>query len=407
MFDINQYIEKSLLPMDLIRVVFRYKVSIIVAALTFFIVAYLLLFKLLSPSWNVEATVMLESNFITQPLVDAPPPSDFEKTVEFHTQKDILTSKSLLSQVVEELGLGETRVIGNVENMRIWISSRKRWLGRLLGIKKWDVPFDYTSAATKALINNLGVEAQPDSKLIGLSYSAKSGPEAQQTLQKLLELFSQQYHQRVVDQASGVLQYIEHQIVNVKTDLEQSENQLLELKKSHNNSADGAFSVFDSTELRDEIKAYLLQLEETQRQTRLIRDKRQREAGLIELDKKIVKYTSMINSLPKAQLGELRIRRQIQAHQEFLNLLSRNHAKAKTVATGDANIIRLAQVVDAPFAQENPNFPKTGLMLILSLILAGMFGVFVGFFRYMNENAIYSKDELFRATGLDLLGSVE
>ena len=350
---------------------------------------------------------MLETNFITQPLVDAPPPSDFEKTIEFHTQQDILQSKTLLTEVVNELDLGETRTIGNIEKMRIWLAGRKRWVGQLLGIKKWDVPFDYTAAANKALINNLKVEAQPDSKLIGVAYTAKAGPEAQETLQKLLDLFTEQYHQRVVDQASGVLRYIESQMVNVKKDLEIAENRLLELKKTHNKSVDGAFSVSDSTELRDEIKAYLLQLEETQRQSRLIRDKRQREASLLELDKKIAKYTSLINSLPKAQLGELRIRREIQSHQEFLNLLSRNQAKAKTVATGDVNIIRLAQVVDAPSAQEKPNFPKGGLMLILSFILACMFGVFVGFFRYMNENVIYSKEELFRATGLDLLGSIE
>ena len=157
---------------------------------------------------------MLETNFITQPLVDAPPPSDFEKTIEFHTQQDILQSKTLLTEVVNELNLGETRTIGNIEKMRIWLSGRKRWVGQLLGIKKWDVPFDYTAAANKALINNLKVEAQPDSKLIGVAYTAKAGPEAQETLQKLLDLFTEQYHQRVVDQASGVLRYIESQTVS-------------------------------------------------------------------------------------------------------------------------------------------------------------------------------------------------
>lgn len=407
--NVAMHVEKSLMPMDLLRAFFRHKEIVLITAGVFFLVVHLLIFSLLSPSWKVKSTIMLESNFVTQPLIDAPPPSDFEKTVNFHTEKDLLQSKTLLARVVHELNLKETRVIGNIEKIRIGISGIKRGIGKLLGIKKWDVPYSYEAAAVKALLGNLKVEAQPDSKLIHISYKAKYGPEAEATLKKVLDIYINEHHQKVVQRAEGVLQYLNAQVVSVREELEASENRLLALKNSKaiTEGIDiGMHDLTDSTEIRDEIKLYLLRLEETQRNIKLLRDKRQRDKSLKDIRKKIEHYSAILNDLPEAELKELRVRREIQSQQEFLNLISRNIAKAKAVANSKAEDINLVQIVDAPLAKPKPDFPKGFVMLVLNLFMSGSIGLFVGLFLYMNDEAIYNSREIKQLTGLTTLAKL-
>ena len=108
---------------EVLGTLFRYKWSIAAIIIGTFALATFLVYFLISPSFASRAVIIINSSYLTQPLRDAPPDSDLEKLVTFHTQRDVLESQRLAEEAVKRTNLGETRVIGNIERIKMFVGT--------------------------------------------------------------------------------------------------------------------------------------------------------------------------------------------------------------------------------------------------------------------------------------------
>ena len=99
---------------EILAVLFRHRVGVLLIFFSCIGGAGLAVYYLISPTYQAEAVLIFNTSFLTEPLRDAPPESDFEKLAMLHTQRDILTSDRIADAAVKRSNLAQTRVIGQI-----------------------------------------------------------------------------------------------------------------------------------------------------------------------------------------------------------------------------------------------------------------------------------------------------
>ena len=144
-------------------------------------------FFFLSPTYEVSATIIIDPSDALLPMVETAPPSDLDKLTTFHTQKDILTSSTIATRVVDRMKLDKTRVLSRWEKLKLKILGYRKRVGQALGIASWTKDQDLRAICIDTVVDALQTEARLDSRAIKISYSARDPEEAANTLNTLIE----------------------------------------------------------------------------------------------------------------------------------------------------------------------------------------------------------------------------
>jgi uncharacterized protein involved in exopolysaccharide biosynthesis len=405
---------------EILAVLFRHRWSGFAVFLSSITVAAFLVFYLISPSYETDAVVIINNSFLTHPLRDAPPDSDLEKMITFHTQRDVFESTRLAIEVVKRTNLAETRVIGNKERLGILIGDVKKEIGHWLDIEKWKVDWDPQAAAVGAVDDWVETFAIPDSKALLVTYRAKNAVEAELVLRTLLEVHSEYYYDVIRQKAMGVVKFLRKEFDISKKELVESESALLSFKKEvpfssaklaekyglSPNDLPSFAGISDSSKIQDELKLYVLKLEEELRENGELIGNKKRNRLKEDLRKRIDIYIELINSLPAREVRHVRLTRQFQKHQADYLLLQRNLTRALLVAEGQTEDMRLVDVFEKPTVNKAPVSPKKKMTLILSAVLGFILSLTWVFLIDFLDHTIRSPSEIPRYLGIRVLGSI-
>jgi uncharacterized protein involved in exopolysaccharide biosynthesis len=367
---------------EILSIFFEQKWNVLTVFFGVVFTTIFLVYFVMSPSYEAKAKIVLNLNDLTGPLLSAGNfVSDLEKLTDFQTQKDIINSVIFSESVVDKLDLQHTRNLSRLEIFKIYLKGIQRNLGELLGIESWKKPYDPRAAAIEAVNSNFILDSKPESRAFELSYRAGDPVEAERTLNNLIEEYIQ-YNQNSLNQrAAGLIEYLEQQSERVGKQLSEAEQSMLEFRKKDlvNHSAvdsqlKASFAgIADSTEVQDEIKIYILKMEEELRnlKARFTLD----DPKIVELQEKISSYVEAINSMPDKELELLRLQRAIELHQEIYLLMEKNLEQIKVVAIGQTAKLSRISVIEPAAADDTPVAPKKKLLILLGIMMGGVLGI--------------------------------
>jgi len=371
---------------EILAVLFRRRKGILAILVSALATAAFAVYYLISPSYEAEAVIMINSSYLTEPLRDGPPESDFEKLALFHTQRDVLKSERMAAEAVRRTNLAETRVIGRIERLQMFMGEIKRQAGFLLGIERWQKPWSPEGAAIAAVYDSVRTFALPDSKALKVTLRAKDPKEAAEVLSALLDAHRDYYFTVVRGKASGAVAFLEQEFLRSQGVLSEAEQALFQFKnrdrlpldsaKEQNRTAREGPSIAgltDSAKVQDEIKLYVLKLEEEMRVASLNPDNERRGRVVGDLKARIQRYLDSLNSIPARELEYVRLKRQFDIAQDNYQLIQRNLAKASLVASGETDKITLVELFQPPTQNDAAVFPQKQLILLL----AGLLGIVV------------------------------
>jgi len=396
---------------ELLGLFFEYKRSVLAVLCTTIAVSAFLVYYLLSPSYEAKAKIIINNSQLMQPLADSAPQSDFEKVIDFNTQKDVMASATLAAAVVKQLNLKETRTIGRIERLSMWVGDIKRTLGKSLNIESWAKPHDPEAAAIAAVLDNLMVETAPESKVLKLSYRAKNAQESADTLNALVNEFQNFYNQTIRAQANGIIDYLQNQLNDVTTRLEHSEKELEHFRKNdravlseREGRVQSIVGITDSTGAQDEIKIYILKMEDELRQLSSLFAAS--DPRIVGLKAKLQSYVALINAIPERELELHRLKRQFELDQESYLYMKKNLEKATLIAEGQTDQMRLVTVLERAEANEDPVSPKRKLTMILSVFLGTGLGLMLVLVLAYFDHSIGSVKDVSTHLGLRTIGSL-
>lgn len=403
---------------ETLAVLFRRKWDMAAIVLVSVAFAAFLSYYLISPAYEVDAKIIINTSFLTEPLRDAPPESDLEKLAGFHTQRDIIESTRMAAEAVRRTRLAERRVIGRIEGIQIWMGDVQRQLGHLLGIEKWKKPWSAKAAAIEYVDEWVKTAAVPDSKALKITYRAKDPQEAVDVLNAIIDAHVEYYYGVVRKKAEGVAVFLEQEYLKTAEEMKVAEQALLKFKLkdgigTRNGLASGTgkgepsfVGVTDSVKVQDEIKLYVLKLEEEIRLAGEIPDNERRDRVRADLAGRIKVYMDTINALPGRELELVRLRRKFDSANENFQILQRNLTRAKIVSIGETDKIRLVEVFERPTLNDTPVSPKKRLIMMLSVALGTVLALTWAFAADFLDHTVRSRKDLERHFNLRLLGSL-
>ena len=405
-------------PRELLAVLFRRRYGILGIFLSCIAAAIFSVYYLISPTYQAQATIIINTSYLTEPLRDGPPESEFEKLAYFHTQRDIIASDRMAAEAVKRTRLAERRVIGRIERIEIGIGDAKRWAGRLLGIEKWQRPWDPTAAAVEAVSEAIRTFALPDSKALKVTLRAKDPKEAAEVLDALLKAHQEYYYSGVRKKAAGAVAFLESEFERSRSALRTAELDLYKLRKSERVALDprgnavvgkqnsSLLGVTDTANIQQEIRLYLLRLEEELRVATLIPDNERRERITADIRNRIQRYIASLNSMPERELELVRLKRQFDIAQDNYQLVQRNLQRARLVATGETDEIRLVEMFEAPSESEDIVFPRKRLVLLLAGIVGVAFALTWAFVADYLDHSLRNRRDVDRFLKVRLIASL-
>lgn len=403
---------------EILAILFRHRFGIVAILFTALGTAAFAVYYLISPTYEAEAVIIINSSYLTEPLRDGPPESDFEKLASFHTQRDILTSSRLAAETVGRMKLHETRVIGRIERIGMYVGEVKRRIGVWLDIEKWKKPWSAEAAAIAAVHDFVRTFALPDSKALKITYRSKDPKEAAEVLNTLLDVHREYYYDVVRNKAGGAMGFLEQEFDRISTQLKDAENALFKFKQNDRLVVDpgGAgksrgeepslVGMTDSTKVQEEIRLYVLKLEEELRMAGLIDDNERRQRIVKDLSGRIERYVSALNAMPAKELEFVRLKRNFDTAQDNFQLIQRNLAKARLVASGETDKIALVEVFQRPSPSEEVVFPQKRLVLMLAGVLAVVLALTWAFVMDYLDHTIRSARDVERFLNTRLITSL-
>lgn len=411
--------ELLLTKREILAIIFRRKwqmLGIFVASIG---IAAFFAYYLISPSYETKAQIIINPSYLTQPLRDAPPETSFDTIAWFHSQRDIIESTRMAAEAVRRTHLADHRVIGHIERIEIFLGDIKRFVGRLFGIERWSRPWDPVAAAVAEVDDWVHTAAVPDSKVIQITYRAKDPHEAVEVLDAILDAEIDYYYGTYRERAEGVAQYLQHEYDDATSKLHGVENKLLQFRLHDRMDArkleaaarlDGGSTSFvgltDSTKVQDELKLYVLKLEEDLRVAEQISDNERRERTTRDLQRRIQVYLDALNSIPQREVRLVNLQREYDAANENVKLLERNLTRAKMVASDESQKVRLLEVFEHPTFDDNPVAPKKRLIMMLSALLGAVLAFTWAVTANYLDHTVRTAQDVDRYLGLRLIGSL-
>lgn len=384
-----------------------------------------LTFWLLSPSYEATATLTIQPSNLVNPLSEGVPQSDFEKAVTFQTQKDILKSALLAAKVVDRLDLTNRRQLSRLEVLTAQARAWRRTLGQEFGIESWTRPDDPRALSIAAMLDRIEITTKPESLALKVSYRARNAQEAADTVNALLDEFKAYYYGQIRDRADGVLGYVKERMEGAQAKLQASEQALLVFRKRDTlptsgpavavaarqpgsegrEGSGGIVGITDSVQVQNEIKAYVLSMENELR--KVLSEFPESHPSARELRSRIALYTETMNAIPGRELELFRLKRELDVNQASFLDLRKAYDRVRLIAEGSPDAIRLITVVDPAGVNDKPVSPKPRIAMSLALVFGLAFGVVAAFVLEYLDHRIRSVRDLEHHVGVRLIASIE
>lgn len=414
----SDHLSENLLSVrEILSILFERKRSVITVFFSVIFATLFLVYIIISPTYEAKAKIIINLNDITAPILSAGSfVSDLEKLTDFHTQKDIISSVIFAERVVDKLQLDQARQLSKVESVKLALKDIRRFFGDLLGIKKWTKAHNSRAASIEAVNSNFALNSKPESRAFELIYRARNPDEAAITLSAIVDEYIQYHHDSLNKRASGFIEYLEQQTIRISGQLAEAEQALLSFRKKDTINVDdlakinvgktteniGFSGLTDSTEIQDELKLYILKMEEEVRNlsARYAAD----DPKIVELQKKIRSYIHTVNSIPDRELQLFRLKRIIELNQDIFLLMRKNLEQIRVVAIGQTSKLSRISIVENAQANDTPVSPNKRLLLILSVIMGFVLSITWAFLLYYLDHSIGGVRDIRGYLGLRNLG---
>ncbi|CAM8630663.1 Polysaccharide chain length determinant N-terminal domain containing protein [Comamonadaceae bacterium] len=406
---------------ELFYVILSRKRMVLGIFLTVVMAATVLVFGVLSPKFEASTTVLINVAQIAMPITDGAPASDFEKLSSFQTQKDVIKSVVIASEVVDKLKLQDTRALSNMEKLKLWVREQRRVAGKWLGIAKWQKPEDPRAAAIEAVYTRLEIVSKPESQALKLIYRAYNPDEAQATLNTIIEQYSNYFYVRFQDRAQGMQSYIETRLADSNGKLAASEEAVrtfrqadkIDISELRDRSGVNSISepgrpaiggLTDNLQIQNEVRLYILSMEkELQALITMYSDS---HPQVLDLRARIKRYSTALSSLPNKEVEWLRLKRELEANQEVVMNLRRSLERTRMFAESTTERFQIIQVIDPASADDTPVSPKPRLAMFLALVSGLLFAIMSAFVLDYLDPTIRSIRDAERSVGIRVLSSL-
>lgn len=410
----NEKMESSISVREILSILFYRKKYIVAISTTIILVSFFLTFFFISPTFESNAKLIINTSDLIVPFADAPPMSDFEKLTSFHTQKEIIKSITIITPVVDVLALDKERILGNIEQFKNLLRSIKRFIGKVFGIDSWSKEHDPSAASINAVLENLKIITSPDSKAIKIQYRSKSATESADTLNAIIYEYIKFFNKLIKSRASGITDYLESRVQQVKAEMEDAELELLKFKekdqftfttKSGKKEFDSLVGITDSTKIKNELVIYLLAMEDELRKKK--NEYPATDNKIVTLKKKIKNYIQVINDMPRRELELHRLKREVNVKQDSYLFIQKNLEKAKIVQAGNTAKINIINIIEEAKEDDNPVSPKKKLIVIAALVFSVVISIVFSFILNFLDHSLRSGRELKSYCGIKLIGSIK
>jgi uncharacterized protein involved in exopolysaccharide biosynthesis len=397
-----------------------------------------LVFYLLSPRYEASATLTIQAANLVNPLAEGVNQSDMEKALTFHTQRDVIQSYLIASRVVDRLGLAQQRKLSRIEIIAGELREQRRQLGEKYQIASWTRPFDSRAAAIEALSERLELTTRPDSMAIKLSCQAYDANEAADICNAVVDEYSLYYYGQIQHRANGILGNVDQRLKTAQQKLTDSEQALLAFRQrdtmvieSSAPSAearpaapvrpgkgavkaprlpsppvvDGIVGVTDSSQVQNEMKSYVLAMEDELR--KLLSEYPETHPAVRELRRRVMIYTETMNQIPGREIELGRLRRELEVNQSAFVELRKSFERIKVIAAGAADGARLINIVDVAAPNERAIAPKPRIAMSLALVFGLLFGLVAAFALEYMDHRIRSVRDVENHLGVRLIASIE
>lgn len=374
------YDEPPISRREILAILFRHRYGMSAILMTCIAVAVFAVYYLISPSYEAEAVIIINSSYLTEPLRDGPPESEFEKLAGFHTQRDILSSARMAAEAVRRTKLAERRVIGRIERIRMFVGDIKRFIGKQLDIRKWQKPWDPESAAIAAVHDGIQTFALPDSKALRVTLRSKDPKESADVLNALIDAHTDYYYSVIRQKANGVVAFLEKEFQRSQKALDDAERALFEFKRNDRVAVDVArnkprkqkdstdiVGFTDSSKIQEELKLYVLKLQEELRVAAQNPDNETRARVTADIETRIRDHLASLSNIPERELELVRLKRQFDIAQDNYQITQRNLTKASLVASGETDKIKLVEVFERAAEPDDLIFPQKKTVLLLAV----------------------------------------
>ena len=378
------------------------------AAVTVAVAAFLV-FYLLSPTYGASTSIMLDPSEV-RTAVEAGATSDFEKVVNFQSQTDIIKSSVIAGQVVDELGLANNRALSRIEQLMIQVRLVRNQLGELFQIQSWKKKRDPRAEAVDAIVKHLDVQAKPQSVVLKLAYTARSPEEAANTVNAVVRDYRAYFNNHLRERAGGVVSYLQTQRDDIGQKLSDTEAAMTAFRQSDRMALDstpgapGLVGIVDSQKVQDELKSYVLLMEEELRKMQA--QYAPTYPPMVALKAKLAQYVQAINVLPQRDAEMIRLQRNWELAQDGYKYLEQNLEKARLTEESNAASVGMVAVLEPAIPDDTAIAPKPKLIMPLAVVA----GLFLGFVlasgvHYLDQR-IHSARDVKQRLGLRVLGSL-
>jgi uncharacterized protein involved in exopolysaccharide biosynthesis len=342
--------------------------------------------------------------------VETTPTSDFEKVVDFQSQIDIIKSSVIAGQVVDELGLANNRALSRIDELMIEVRLIRNQLGEIFNIKSWKKKRDPRAEAVDAIVKHLDVQAKPQSVVLKLAYTARSPEEAANTVNAVVRRYRIYFNNRLRERAGGVVSYLETQRDDVSHKLSDVEAALTAFRESDRMPLDstpgasGLVGIVDSQKTQDDLKGYVLLMEEELRKMQA--QYAPTYPPMVALKAKLAQYVQAINLLPQRDAELVRLQRNWELAQDGYKYLEQNLEKARLTEESNAASVGMVAVLEPAIADDEAIAPKPKLIMPLAVVA----GLFLGFVlasgvHYLDQR-VHSARDVTQRLGLRVLGAL-
>ncbi|HYD95974.1 MAG TPA: polysaccharide biosynthesis tyrosine autokinase [Noviherbaspirillum sp.] len=264
-------------------------------------------------------------------------------------------------------------------------------------------------ATIEGIQNSLKVEelGGKQSGVIGASLRGSDPRAVHSVLNEISKEYVKQNAARKTEEAEKSLAYLNKQLPEIKSQLEQAE-----AKYNAFRNTNGTVDLGEESKLtlQQSSAAKLKKMELQQKKIELLArytDEHPAVQGidsqLREINGQISAMNDHIKSLPALEQNLLRLQREVKVNTELYTALLNTSQQLRLITVGKVSNVRL---VDTPMMPEKPVKPNRPVILALAL-MAGLFlGVVAAFFRKSLAGAIDSPEQLEQIAGIPVYATI-
>jgi len=245
------------------------------------------------------------------------------------------------------------------------------------------------------------------SGVIGASLRGSDPKMIHTVLNEISKEYVKQNAARKTEEAEKSLAYLNKQLPEIKSQLEQAESRYNAFRNTNGTVDLGEESKLS---LQQSSAAKLKKMELQQKKTELLARYTNDhpavqgiDSQIREINAEIASMNEHIKSLPALEQNLLRLQREVKVNTELYTALLNTAQQLRLITVGKVSNVRL---VDSPMMPEKPIKPNRPVIISLAL-LAGLFlGVVLAFFRKSLSGAVNSPEELEQIAGVPVFATI-